>query len=297
MSVSLRQGDSLEVMRSIESESVDMIFADPPFNVGKKYGGKSGNDNRQDYYEWCAAWIAEGFRVLKNTGSFYLMTIPRHVFKMGFEMEKHGIFVNQIMWQHSSAANDKRSFWNSYQPILFFGKSDERKFNLRAQRRPKSSMTLRWGNGYTTEPQGQVLDIWNDIPYVYSGSVISDEAILKPNSVQKAHPAQMPVNLAVRCIVFSTDEGDMVLDPFNGSGTTGEACIKLNRDFIGIEREAEYVQMANQRWDKARLSPSLFTPANNRLPLDVTGSPAQQALFAAEAEGAEDGAKQESEKK
>lgn len=278
MSVSLRQGDSLEVMRSIESESVDMIFADPPFNVGKKYGGKASNDNRLDYYDWCAAWIAEGFRVLKNTGSFYLMTIPRHVFKMGYEMEKHGIFVNQIMWQHSSAANDKRSFWNSYQPILFFGKSDERKFNLRAQRRPKSSMTLRWGNGYTTEPQGQVLDIWNDIPYVYSGSVISDEAILKPNSVQKAHPAQMPVNLAVRCIVFSTDEGDMVLDPFNGSGTTGEACIKLNRNFIGIEREAEYVQMANQRWDKARLSPSLFTPPNNRLHMDG-GDSARQMDF------------------
>ena len=263
MSISLHHGDSLEVMRSLESASIDMIFADPPFNVGKKYGGKAGNDNRTDYYEWCAEWIAEGFRLLKPMGAFYLMTIPRHVIAMGWEMEKHGIFVNQIVWQHSSAANDKRSFWNSYQPILFYGKTKQMKFNLRAQRRPKSSMILRWGNGYTTQPQGQVLDIWNDIPYVYAGSVINKEAILKKGTVQKAHPAQMPVNLAVRCILFSTDEGDTVLDPFNGSGTTGEACIRHNRNFIGIERESEYVQMANERWAKVKLSPPLFTPPND----------------------------------
>src|SRR5687767_7746646 len=82
----LYEGDCLEIMRTLPSEGVDMIFADPPFNVGKKYGGKSNTDNRSDYYEWCSAWIAEGFRLLKQTGTFYLMTISRHVFRMGSEM-------------------------------------------------------------------------------------------------------------------------------------------------------------------------------------------------------------------
>jgi 16S rRNA G966 N2-methylase RsmD len=85
----------------------------------------------------------------------------------------------------------------------------------------------------------------------------------------------MPVNLAVRCIVFSTDEGDMVLDPFTGSGTTWEACEKLNRSFIGIEREVEYIQMASERIAKARLSLTLFTPSNNRLHMDAGDSPRQ----------------------
>lgn len=285
MSVSLRQGDSLEVMRSIESESIDMIFADPPFNIGKKYGGKASNDNRSDYYEWCASWIAEGFRLLKPTGTFYLMTISRHVFRMGYEMEKHGVFINKIEWRNVSAAHGKRGFWPSTQPIVVFGKSEKYKFHTYAQRR-KVDMP-RWG-GYTTQAQGQLLDYWDDIPFVYAGSIAHPEAILKPGTNEKAHPAQMPVNLAARCIMFSTDEGDMVLDPFNGSGTTGEACIKLNRNFIGIEREAEYIQMAQERWSKVLLSPSLFTPPNTRLQPTAFGvgtqadNPLQGSLFAEE---------------
>lgn len=129
----LYEGDSLEIMRTLPSESVDMIFADPPFNIGKKYGGKSITDKRSDYYEWCAAWIAEGFRLLKPTGTFYLMTIPRHVFRMGCEMEKHGVFINKIEWRNVSAFHNKRGFWSSTQPIVVFGKTDKFKFNKDAK--------------------------------------------------------------------------------------------------------------------------------------------------------------------
>ncbi|MBE0651666.1 MAG: site-specific DNA-methyltransferase [Bacteroidales bacterium] len=245
MSETLHEGDCLEVMQTLPAESVDMIFADPPFNVGKKYGGKAGSDNRADYYEWCARWIAEGFRLLKPTGTFYLMTIARHVFKMGCEMEKHGVFVNKVEWRNVSACHSKRGFWPSTQPIVVFGKTKEFRFNTYAQRRKITQ--LRWG-GYKTKPQGQLLDYWDDIPFVYAGSVRHPEAILRPGTNKKAHPTQMPVNLAARCILFSTNEGDTVLDPFNGSGTTGTACIKLGRNFIGVERESEYVKLARIRW-------------------------------------------------
>ena len=88
--MTLLQGDVLEKMAGLERESVDLIFSDPPFNVKKRYGGKQPKDDaRDDYYEWCAAWIEAGFDLLKPTGSFYLMTIPRHIFRMGTEMAKH----------------------------------------------------------------------------------------------------------------------------------------------------------------------------------------------------------------
>ncbi len=251
----LYEGDCLKIMRTLPSESVDMIFVDPPFNVGKKYGGKSNTDNRPDYYEWCSLWIAEGFRLLKPTGTFYLMTIARHVFRMGCEMEKHGVFINKVEWRNVSAFHGKRGFWSSTQPIAVFGKTDKYKFNTYAQRRKIE--WLRWG-GYSTKAQGQLLDYWDDIAFVYAGSVAHPEAILRPGTNQKVHPTQMPVNLAARCILFSTDTGDSVLDPFSGSGTTGAACIKLGRHFVGIERESEYVKLALDRWAKAVHNLSYF---------------------------------------
>jgi DNA modification methylase len=250
----IHHGDCLEVMRGMESESVDLIFADPPFNVGKKYGGKASNDNRADYYAWCAEWIAAGFHLLKPTGTFYLMTIARHVFRMGCEMEKHGVFVNKIEWRNVSASNSKRGFWASTQTILAFGKTPDYKFNTYAQTRKIAPENLRWG-GYSTEAKGQLLDYWDDIPFVYAGSISHPEAILKPGTNEKAHPAQMPVNLVGRCILFSTNEGDVVLDPFCGSGTTAEACYKHNREFIGIEREQEYVKMARTRLERVQAQP------------------------------------------
>lgn len=245
----LYEGDCLEIMRALPSESIDMIFADPPFNIGKRYGGKSNTDHRSDYYEWCAAWITEGFRLLKPTGTFYLMTIARHVFRMGTEMEKHGVFINKVEWRHASAAHNKRSFWSSTQSILVFGKTDKYKFNTYAQR--WESKWRRWG-GYSTKPQGQLLDYWDDIPFVYAGAIFHPEAIIRPGTRAKVHPTQMPINLVARCIMFSTNEGDIVLDPFSGSGTTGVACIQLGRRFIGIEREKEYVELTLDRWIKVR---------------------------------------------
>lgn len=245
-------GDCLDVLPKIESASVDLIFADPPFNVGIRYG--ENNDKRDDYAEWCAAWIAECFRVLKDTGTFYLMTITRHLENLYPVMKAHGVFINQVNWRNVAGANGKRCFWNEYQPILVYGKTSDYKFNPYAQTRRIEKANLRWG-GYTTEPKGQLLDYWDDIPFVYAGSIAHPEALLKSGTNSKAHPAQMPVGLVARAILFSTDEGDTVLDPFNGSGTSGEACYKLNRRYIGIEKEREYYDLTLERWRRLALQP------------------------------------------
>ena len=276
---SLRQGDVLEVLQTLESESVDMVFADPPFNVGKKYAGKNG-DNRADYYEWCEAWISECFRVLKVTGTFYHMTIDRHLERLFPIMGKYGKFINLIKWRNVSAEHDPRQFWNSTQPILMYAKSDEYKFNTYAQARSQKQMVVSWSKERAERTKGQMMDYWDDIRPVFAGSIVHPEAILKPGTKQKAHLAQMPVGLPARAILFSTDEGDVVLDPFSGSGTTWEAAEKLGRVFIGIEREAEYVAMANQRLAKARLSPSFFHAFQQSVQR-TGGESGQQNLFSA----------------
>lgn len=252
----IHTGDVLEVLRTLDDECVDLVFADPPFNVGLAYAGDTTRDSRTDYPSWCASWIAECFRVLKTTGTFYLMTISRHLCHVYPQMNAHGVFINQVNWHNVASTGSKRSFWNEYQPILVYGKTQEYIFNTYAQRRKASKQ--RWG-GYKTEEKGQMLDYWDDIPFVYAGSIKHDEAILLPGTNQKAHPAQMPIALPERAIMFSTLPGSVVLDPFCGSGTTGIAAMKHERDFIGIEISPAYVEIIEKRIRDFSASPSFFS--------------------------------------
>ena len=251
LDASLRCGDCVELMGELPDESVDMVFTDPPFNVGKKYGA-AHDDRKADYREWCAEWIAECFRVLKPTGTIYLMTIARHLeWKMPL-MAKHGVFVSLIPWKNVSASHDKRRYWNAYQPILCYGKTEDYKFNTYAQTRelPKPS----WQDARDERQKGQLLDWWDDIPLVYAGSVVHPEAVLKPGTCQKAHPCQMPTGIVTRAMMFSSDVGDTVLDPFNGSGTTAVAAKQLNRRYIGMELNPEYVELTKKRLQQDALA-------------------------------------------
>ena len=110
----------------------------------------------------------------------------------------------------------------------------------------------RWGK-WSTEPKGQLLDYWSDIPPVYAGSIRHKEAIMQPGTNKKAHPTQMPVGLATRAIVFSSDTDDTILDPFMGSGTTGVACVQTGRNFIGIEIDRNYYEIAEKRIKEAQM--------------------------------------------
>ena len=240
------QGDCLEVMQTFPDKSVDLIFADPPFNVGKDYGAGVKGDSRIDYRDWCAGWITECFRVLKDTGSFYHMTIPKHLeWKMPI-MAKFGQFINLIIWRNVSATHNKRSFWGEYQPIMVYGKTDQWLFNTYAE--IYDCGFRRWG-GYSegSEFKGQMKDRWDDIPFVYAGSITHKEAYLKTGTNEKEHPCQMPEGIAKRAILFSSNENDLVLDPFLGSGTTAVAAKRLYRHWIGIELSEKYCELARKR--------------------------------------------------
>lgn len=232
--------DCLEWLARVEDASVDLVFADPPFNKGKGY-----KDRRTNYRDWCEAWIVECFRVLKDTGSFYLMTLSEHLeWKMPI-MAERGAFINLIHWRNVSASHFKRRFWGAYQPILLYGKTKEYKFNTYAE--VEETGQRRWG-GYSTEYRGQLKDMWEDIPFCYAGSIRHKEAIMKPGTNSKAHPCQMPEGLAARAIKFSTDPGDIVLDPFCGSGTVPVVAAKLDRHFVACEIEENFCKIALDRF-------------------------------------------------
>jgi site-specific DNA-methyltransferase (adenine-specific) len=247
--IALYRAKAEDYLRTVPSDSFALVFADPPFNVGKKYG--LNGDKRADYYSWCDGWISECFRILKPNGVFCLMTLPRHLGEIFPMMHKRGVFINQVIWRNVSASHSKRGFWMSYQPILIYGKTEKYRFNTYAQTRKAMKQLMRWG-AYSTEWKGQLLDYWDDIPYVYAGSIAHKEAILAPGSNKKAHPCQMPEMLAARCILFFTEEGDEVFDPFCGSGTTLVAARKLKRYAVGCEQEIEYCSIAANRLEQCK---------------------------------------------
>jgi len=233
--------DALEGLESITDSSIDLIFADPPFNVGKDYG--LTNDRRQDYYEWCEQWIDLCFKKLKDNGTIYLMTIPRHLQKLFPMLGSRGVFINLVAWRNVSAAHSKRGFWNSYQPILIYAKGEGYLFNTYAQIKKNK---WRWSE-YDKGPRGQLHDYWDDISFIFAGSVHHKEAIIVPGTNKKAHPTQMPIALGSRAILFSTNKNDLVLDPFMGIGAVIIAARDLQRNYIGFDINPEYIKIANKR--------------------------------------------------
>jgi len=225
-----------------EAEDAVLVFADPPFNIGKPYRGNG--DRRRNYHEWCDQWIRQCWQLLLDIGSFYFMTITRYLEWQMPLMARYGVFINLISWRNVSGVGSKRAFWNDYQPIMLYGKSNDYLFNTYAI--TDDSGFRRWG-GYSTEHKGQLRDRWDDIPFVYVGSIHHEEAIMKPNTNEKAHPCQMPLALARRCILFSSNEGDITVDPFLGTGTFAFAAKSLNRRCIGYEIEEKYCEIAANR--------------------------------------------------
>ena len=243
--IKLLNTDCMDMLSGRPDESVDMIFADPPFNIGKNYN--SYFDNISDYERWTASWIAECFRVLKPTGTLYLMTMDKHLeWKLPL-MAKHGHFINIIKWKNVETGNNGRRFWISTQPIMVYGKTEDYYFNPDAQVRKAGKV---WDPRRGDRQTLQMLDYWDDIPFIYAGAATHKEALIKNGTNEKEYPCQSPEMLSGRAILFSTAPGSVVMDPFSGSGTTAISCIKTGRNFIGAEIDSHYYQIAQKRIQK-----------------------------------------------
>ena len=232
----LFQGDCLEILKHLKSESVDTVFADPPFNLGKHYGTKV-NDSLGDseYLNWMSAWIAECERVLRPGGSLFIYNLPKWNIMLGPYLLERG-----LTFRHWIAVNIKMSMpingrlYPSHYSLIYYSKGSKPK-TFRKIRTPIETCRHCGGDikdygGHRSamNPKGvNLTDVWNDIPPVRHWKFKS----------KKRQANQLSTKLLSRVIEISTRPGDIVLDPFGGSGTTFAVCEARHRYWIGIELE------------------------------------------------------------
>lgn len=239
------RGDCLESFQKIPDHSVDVTFADPPFNLGKKYNSSKDNLAELEYINWCELWINEMVRVTKPTGSIFLHNIPKWLTYYTATLNKLAYFRHWISWDAPTSPMGK-SLQPSHYGILFYanGVSQNKFYEIRSphKRCRKGGHLLKdyGGKKSSLHPFGPLLsDVWTDIHRV------------KHRIHRDNHPCQLPLHLLERIILMSSDEGDVVLDPFSGTGTTALAAKRLGRNYIGFELDEEYVRVSENRLSMA----------------------------------------------
>ncbi|MEN5177112.1 site-specific DNA-methyltransferase [Brevundimonas diminuta] len=240
------RGDCIEVLKGLPDKSVDMVFADPPYNL--QLGGdllRPDNskvdavdddwdkfDSFAAYDAFTRAWLGECRRVLKDEGSLWVIGSYHNIFRLGAAMQDLGFWVlNDIIWRKSNPMPNFKGtrFTNAHETLIWAAKSREQKrytfnydalkaFNEDTQMRSDWTLALCTGNER-----------------------------LKDENGDKAHPTQKPEALLHRVLLSASRVGDVVLDPFFGTGTTGAAAKRLGRHFIGIERDETYAKLAEKR--------------------------------------------------
>jgi DNA modification methylase len=225
-------GNCVERMRSIESGSIDLVIADPPYNLGKDYGNGSDSMVRADYLDFTRNWLREAVRVLKPTGSIYVFMGFRSISHLYIIMEDEFklAFNGWIAWFYTQGMGRTKGFSPRHDDILFFTKNDKFTFNLNDVRVPQKFFRTR--NNMRGANPG---DVWE-----FSHVHYCQES-------RTSHPTQKPEGLMERMVLASSNEGELILDPFAGSGTTLRVCQQLDRRSIGIELSKEYIATIKKR--------------------------------------------------
>jgi len=241
-------GDCLESLSRIESDSVDMCFADPPFNLEKKYTTYKDQRPDEDYVAWCKLWLDELVRVTKPTGSIFVHNIPRWLTYYATILNESAYFRHWISWDAMSNPLGK-TLLPAHYGILFYTKQPKN-FKFYEIRAPHKK--CRVCDNYLKDYGGKkdqmhpfgalVSDVWTDI-YRIRHNVRRDE-----------HPCQLPIHLLERIVLMSTDPGDVVLDPFSGTGTTAIAAKTLGRHYIGLELDPMYKKISEEKLSKVEQS-------------------------------------------
>jgi site-specific DNA-methyltransferase (adenine-specific) len=242
----ITQGDCLKLFQDIPDNSIDITFADPPFNLNKKYNSINDSLDLQEYLRWCEQWISEMVRVTKPTGSIFIHNIPKWLTYYTTILNKVAYFKHWISWDAPTSPMGK-SLQPSHYGILFYTKEarSNKFYEIRyPHKRCRKCGYLHkdyGGKKGTLHPFGPLVsDVWTDIHRV------------KHNKYRDNHPCQLPLHLLERIILMSTDENDIVLDPFSGTGTTALAAKRLGRNFIGFELDEEYVRISENKLEQEK---------------------------------------------
>ena len=231
-------GDCIEVLGKICEPFADLIFADPPFNIGYKYDKYHDKVKSKNYIAWTKDWMSICKKVLKPHGSFYIAIGDEYAANVKIIADELGLFMrNWIIWHYTFGQQTKNKFARAHTHIFYFVNHKKNfTFNDHAVRMPSDRQLIY--NDRRANPIGKMPnDVWNEYSRVCG--------TFKERTGW--HPCQMPENLLKRIIAVSSNVGDTVLDPFCGSGTTAAAAYQLGRNYIGVEISEQYVENAKKR--------------------------------------------------
>ncbi len=234
------QGDCVELLSPLQEPVADLIFADPPFNIGYKYDVYEDRKAYDEYYAWTKKWMGACVRkALKPTGSFWVAIGDEYaaeVKTIGDSLDLH--LRNWIVWHYTFGQNTKRKFARSHAHIFYWVKDPKRfTFNDMAVRIPSARQTTYADK--RAHPHGKLPDdVWS----------FSRLCGTFKERVQW-HPCQMPEKVLERIVLAASDPGDVVLDPFSGSGTTCVVAARLARQYVGIDLSERYVAESRRRLD------------------------------------------------
>lgn len=238
-------GDAIDILKKIKSNTIDLIFADPPYNIGKDFGNnKDVWKSKEEYIEWCKKWLDECYRVLKDNGTFYFMTATQHMPYLDVYVSEKYHVLSRIIWSYdSSGVQSKKNFGSLYEPILMTTKSINSKYTFNYE-----GILVEAKTG----AKRKLIDYRKTPPQPYNtkkvpGNVWNFNRVRFLMDEYENHPTQKPEELLERIILASSNPGDIVLDPFSGSFTTSCVAVKNNRNAIGIELNDEYYKIGIRR--------------------------------------------------
>ena len=248
-------GNSIDWLKSLETESIDLVFADPPYNIKK--ADWDNFESQEVYIQWSISWIEQAARVLKKTGSLYVCGFSEILADLKHPSSKYFESCRWLVWNYRNKANLGNDWGRSHESILHLRKTDE--FSLRVDnvRIPYGNHTLK----YPVHPQAETSNFgngkgrehWTPNPLgAKPKDVIEIPTTCNGMGEKTPHPTQKPEELLRRLVLASSDEGQIVIDPFSGSGTTSVVAEQLGRKWLGCELNFQYNQWAIERLENVR---------------------------------------------
>lgn len=243
--------DTFNALRYVPDNFADLMIVDPPYNLTKNFGKNTFYQmDLSEYKKWLDKWLSKIVRILKPNASLYICSDWQSSIVVPLVAGKYFKLRNRISWERDKGRAAANNWKNCLEDIWFFTKSDEYTFNLDAVKMQKKVLApYRDGKGKPKdwhEQNGEKMrftapsNIWTDITIPFWSMAENTE-----------HPTQKPEKLIAKLILASSNEGDMIFDPFLGSGTTAVVAKKLGRHYLGIERERKYVALALKRLETA----------------------------------------------
>lgn len=260
----------------IPDNSIDLIFADPPYNIGKNFAGcidKWKTDN--EYLDWCYTWLDLCVRKLKPDGSMYVMTSTQFMPYFDIYLRNKLTILSRLVWSYdSSGVQAKRHFGSMYEPILFCVK-DKNNYKFNAD-----DILVEAKTG----AKRKLIDYRKNPPQPYNsekvpGNVWNFSRVRYRMEEYENHPTQKPIALLERIIKASSNIGDLILDPFSGTFTTSYVAKTLCRDSIGIELQEEYIKIGLRRLELASVYNGTILEKKEKTYKNVTTDPQQITLF------------------